>query len=228
VISKKGPIFQAKFNLSDFKFKAFVKGGPLFFDYELEQPGHVTLTIKVKKAKPFVYEFRGTSAGRHEETITLPSHLGGKPLVASYSIKAVSDKTTGAGLVPLDVHAMAVGEAVGSSGITEVNFQPRDVQMIQGRPAANATYSFRAIRPFSGGLAADVMLVVGGMSETVSTQSYRRQIARGELVEGVWDCKKGRMPSLGRHRLSVRAWYTLQTGGSFAIGNSLQTVLVRR
>lgn len=227
-ISKKGPIFPAEFNLSDFKFKAFVTGGwPLFFDYELERPGRVTLTIKVKKSKPFVYEFRGTSAGRHAETITLPPHLGGKPVVASYSFKAVGDNTPDAALVPLDVHALAVGEAVGSSGIAEINFHPPDVQIIQGRPATAAAYSFRALRPFSGGMQADFRRVLGSKTRSVGKQSHRRPIARGEKVEGVWDCRKGGSPSLGRHRLFVRAWYTLQSSGSFAVGNSTQSVLVR-
>jgi hypothetical protein len=75
---------------------------------------------------------------------------------------------------------------------------------------------------------ADVRLIIGGDTKSVSKRSFRRPIARGEKVEGEWNYKNGRVPSFGRHRLLVRAWYTLQSGGSFAIGHSRQSVLVRR
>lgn len=225
-LSTNGPQFPATLNLSDLKFKAFVKGNsPLFLDYELEQPGHVILIITAKKKLPFVYKFPGTSAGRHEKLITLPAYLGNGPLVATYSIKAVSERMFG--LVPLVINAFAVGEeAVGSSGLGSVNFEPRSVRLVRGQPDRNATYSFRAIRPFSGGAKAHILRINGSSAVKISAQDYNRRIERNETITGVWDCKQDGTPSRGRHQLFVKAWFTVQTGGSaaFAFSRSLVDV----
>jgi hypothetical protein len=212
-LSVNGPQFPATINLSDLKFKAFVRGNwPLFLDYELERPGHVILIITVKKKLPFIYMFPETSVGRHEKTITLPAYLGNNPAVATYSIRAVSDRAFG--LVPLVVHAFAAGDAVGSSGLDRVSFEPRTVSIVGGQPAGNATYSFRAVQPFNGGANADIRRINGSSAISVSAQPYNRRIERGETITGVWDCKRGGIPSRGRHKLFVRAWFTVQNGGS--------------
>jgi hypothetical protein len=226
-LSKEGPTFAATFNPSDFTFDAFAQSNwPLFIDYELEEPGHVWLTIEVKKAPTFTYKFKGTRAGRHEESITLPSHLAGETAVAAYSIKAVSDNAPGARLISFTLHALAVGRAVGSSGVTQVVFSPREVRVIAGRPAASAAYSFRAIRRFSGGARADIRLMSGGFSRRVGGNSFERAIAPGETVSGAWNCKKGGKPSLGRHKLFVKAWFTLKDSGSWAIAQSRESVMI--
>jgi hypothetical protein len=219
-LSINGPQFPATLNLSDLKFKALVKGNwPLFLDYELEQPGHVILIITLKKKLPYVYMFPEMSPGRHEKLITLPAYLGNGPLVATYSIRAVSERMFG--LVPLVIHAFAVGdEAVGSSGLDSVKFEPRNVRIVGGRPASNATYSFRAIRPFSGGANADIRRINGSSAVMVSAQPYNRRIGRDETIIGVWDCKRGRTPSRGKHKLFVKAWFTVQNGGSSAFAFS--------
>jgi hypothetical protein len=225
-LSRGGPNIAATFNPSDFTFDAFVQGGwPLFFDYEIEQPGHVWLTIKVKKAGSFTYEFKA-GAGRHGELITLPLHLASETAVAAYSIKAVSDDTHGTTLIPLTLYALAVGRAVGSSGLAQLLFSPREVRIIGGRPAADASYSFSAIRRFSGGARADIRLVSGGLSKRVGGKSFERAIAPGETVSGAWDCKKGGKPSLGRHKLFVKAWFTLQDSGSWAFAQSQESVMI--
>jgi hypothetical protein len=225
-LSVNGPQFSATLNLSDLKFKAFVMGnGPLFLDYELERPGHVILLITVKKKLPYIYMFPETSVGRHEKLIKLPAYLGNGPLVATYSIKAVSERLFG--LVPLIIHAFAVGEeAVGSSGLDRVNFEPRNVNVVRGVPERNATYSFRAIRPFSGGADADIRRISGSSATSVSVQHYSRRIERDETITGVWDCKRDRTPSVGRHKLLVKAWFTVQDGGasSFVFSPSLVNV----
>lgn len=226
-LSVGGPSLAATLNLSNFTFNAFAQGGwPLFVDYELEEPGHVWLTIKVGKAAPFTYEFKGRSAGRHEETITLPPHLASKTAVASYSIRVVSDNTPNARSVAYTLNALAVGKAVGSSGLTQVLFRPREVRVAGGQPAASASYSFRAIRAFSGGARADIRLMSGGLSRRVGSISFARTIAAGETVSGAWNCKKGGRPSLGRHKLFVKAWFTLRDSGSWAIAQSQESVMV--
>ncbi len=226
-LSKEGPSFAATFNLSNFSFDAFAQGGwPLFVDYELEQPGHVSLTIKVEKAAPFTYQFKGSSVGRHEELITLPTHLGNETAVAVYSIKAVSDNTPHARLVSFTLHALAVGRAVGSSGLTQLLFSPREIKVIKGQPAASASYSFRAIRHFSGGARADIRLMSGGSSRRVDSKSFKRTIAPGETVSGTWNCKNGGSLSLGRHKLFVKAWFTLQDSGSWAVAQSQGFVMI--
>lgn len=225
-LSVNGPQFQSTLNLSDLKFKAFVMGnGPLFLDYELEQPGHVILLITVKKKLPYIYMFPETSVGRHEKLIKLPAYLGNGPRVATYSIKAVSESLFG--LVPLIIHAFAVGEeAVGSSGIDRVSFEPRNVNVVRGVPDGNATYSFRAIRPFSGGADADIRRISGSSATSVSVQHYSRRIERDETITGAWDCRRDRTPSIGRHKLLVKAWFTVQDSGasSFVFSPSLVDV----
>jgi hypothetical protein len=225
-LSNGGPNIAATFNPSDFTFDAFVRGGwLLFFEYELEQPGHVKLIIQVKKGRSLTYVFK-RSAGRHGELMTLPPSLANETAVAAYSIKAVSDDTPGATPISFNFHALAVGGAVGSSGLTQLLFSPREVRMIGGRPAARASYSFRAIRRFSGGARADIRLVSGGLSRRVGGKSFERAIAPGETVSGAWDCKKGGKPSLGRHKLFVKAWFTLQDSGSWAIAQSQESVMI--
>jgi hypothetical protein len=226
-LSKGGPNIAATLNPSDFTFDAFVHGGwPLYFDYEIEQPGHVKLTIKVVKAGSFTYDFNKRSAGRYGELITLPSDLASGTAVAAYSIKAVSDDTPGATFIPFTFYALAVGRSVGSSGLTQLLFSPREVRMIGGRPAARASYSFSAIRRFSGGARADIRLMSGGLSKRVGGKSFERAIAPGETVSGAWDCKKGGKPSLGRHKLFVKAWFTLQDSGSWALAQSQESVMI--
>jgi hypothetical protein len=221
-----GPAIAAAFNPSDFTFDALAKGDwPLFFDYELEQPGLVRLTINIRNGGSFTHEFK-RGAGRHGELITLPQSLSSETTVAAYSIKAVSDDTPGAALIPFELYALAVGSAVGSSGLTQLLFSPREVRTVGGRPAARASYSFRAIRRFSGGARADIRLVSGGVSRRVGGKSFERAIAPGETVSGAWDCKKGGKPSLGRHKLFVKAWFTLQDSGSWALAQSQESVMI--
>lgn len=225
-LAKAGPNIAATFNPSDFTFDALVQGNwPLFFDYEIEQPGHVRLIIKVNKGGSVTYVFK-RSAGRHGELITLPPNLASETAVASYSIKAVSDDTPGATPIPFNIRALAVGRAVGSSGLTQLLFSPREVRVVGGRPAARASYSFRSIRRFSGGAQAEIRLVSGGYSKRVGSKSFERVIAPGETVSGAWDCKKGGKPSLGRHKLFVKAWFTLQDSGSWALAQSQESVMI--
>lgn len=223
---KAEPAIAATFNPSDFTFDALVQSNwPLFFDYEIEQPGQVTLIIKVKNGGSVTYVFK-RSAGRHDELIMLPPNLASEIAVASYSIKAVSDDTPGAIPISININALAVGMAVGSSGLTQLLFSPREVRTIGGRPATHASYSFRAIRRFSGGARADIRLVSGGVSKRVGGKSFERAIAPGETVSGAWDCKRGGKPSLGRHKLFVKAWFTLQDSGSWAIAQSQESVMI--
>lgn len=226
-LSKAGPNIAATFNPNDFTFNAFVHGGwPLYFDYEIEQPGLVRLTIKVAKAGSFTYDFNKRSAGRYDEVITIPSNLASGIAVAAYSIKAVSDDTPGATLIPFTLYALAVGKAVGSSGLTQLLFGPREVRIIGGRPATSASYSFRAIRRFSGGAQAEIRLVSGGHSRRVDSKSFERAVAPGETISGAWNCRKDGKPSLGRHKLFVKAWFTLQDSGSWALAQSQESVMI--
>ena len=112
-------------------------------------------------------------------------------------------------------------------GIEDIVFTPRDIVVIGDRPSANAPYSFRVTLPFSGGAQAEVRLLNGGSSATVSTQSFER-LEAGQTVNGTWDCLREGAPSLGRHRLLVRAWYTIQKGGDYSFDNSPESVVVRR
>jgi hypothetical protein len=105
-------------------------------------------------------------------------------------------------------------------GLEAITFAPRDIRLQGGRPCANAAYSFRTTLAFNGGAAADVQLTNGGRSTLVTRQSFRRRLEPGETVNGNWDCTKAGSPSVGRHVLFVRAWFTVQGGGKWSFKNS--------
>jgi hypothetical protein len=112
-------------------------------------------------------------------------------------------------------------------GLAGITFTPRDIRLRGDRPSTNATYSFRITVPFKGGARADVKLIHGGTSTLVSSQSYRRRLDVGETLNGFWDCMKDGLPSLGRHELLVRAWFTIQSGGKWSLAHS-DPLVVRR
>lgn len=264
-LSKKGPQFADTFDLNDFKFKAFLNNGWwLDFVYTLTQPATVTLTILVDSLPVVVEDFR-MNAGWHEELIRLPNPTG-KLGVATYSIKAVTDKPPAADVIPFTVLSMAAGELASASargdrltfppaypapfrgarftnaaygfdpapsgtnvplGLVAVTFTPRDIPLLQGRPSANATFSFRAARTFSGGARADIRLIEGGKSTLVGGDLYEGQLGAGQTVSGLWNCMRDGSPSVGRHVLFVKAWFTLQAGGNWSFVHSAPLVVRR-
>lgn len=221
-LSREGPQFPATFKPNDFQFRAFVKGGwPLFLDYELAQPGTITVAVLVEGFPPLVYEFRGMSVGRHEEYIKLPDILGGLG-VGSYAVRAVTDAPPADEPEAFVLRSFTAGDrAVGSSGLDRVTFTPRDVQLVSDQPCTTVAYSFRALRPFSGGAEADIRLTDGGSSVRAASQSYAG-LGAGETVNGSWDCRRDGRPSMGSHRLWVKAWFTSADSGSFGLANSSQ------
>jgi hypothetical protein len=227
-LSAGGPQLPPTFNPSDIQLRGLINGGwPLHIEYELGQPGTVTLTVSVDGFPPFIAEFRGMQAGRHEELLHLPRELGGLN-VATYAIKAVDDTPGAAGLESFVLLSLAVGNSVGSSGLYRLSFQPRDVRVARNRPSHKVTYSFQTRRPFSGGANADIYRVDGLSEVRVGRQSYDRKLKAGETVTGSWDCMRDGEPSLGRHQLLVQAWFTIRDGdGSFALAQS-SPVVVRR
>jgi len=176
---------------------------------------------------------------------------------ANYSIKAVTDGPADEDVEPFVLISLAAGEpsaarsddfapprdarpgaaAYGFAparrragvplGVEAVTFAPRDIRVVGDRPSASAAYSFRATLPFNGGAGAEVRLFKGGSSTLVSRRSVER-LEAGQTVSGDWDCMKEGAPSLGRHRLLVRAWYTVQKGGNFSFAHSAESVVVRR
>lgn len=112
-------------------------------------------------------------------------------------------------------------------GLERVTFAPRDIRLLQGRPSAKATYSFRATRTFSGGARADIRLTEGGTSTLVGGDLYEGRLEAGQTMNGVWDCTSRGSPSVGRHVLFVKAWFTLQAGGNWSFVHS-SPVVVRR
>jgi hypothetical protein len=110
-------------------------------------------------------------------------------------------------------------------GLAGVTFAPRDILLRQGRPSTNAAYSFRTTLPFSGGARADVRRTEGGTSTLVGQKSYRGGLKAGETINGSWDCMKNGVPSLGRHVLFVRAWFTTQGGGKWSLAHSAPVVV---
>ena len=111
-------------------------------------------------------------------------------------------------------------------GISRLIFTPRDIRVVGGRPNANAAYSFSVTLPFNGGAEAQVLLLDGGSSARVSRQAFNRRLEAGETINGTWDCMRDGSPSLGRHRLYVKAWYTIQAGGKWSFLSS-DPVVVR-
>lgn len=107
-------------------------------------------------------------------------------------------------------------------GLADLSFMPREIRVHGGRPSSEATYSFRTTAPFDGGARADVRLTEGGTSTRVSSGIFDRRLEAGETLTGTWACtrEKDGAPSLGRHVLFLKAWYTVQAGGKWSVLNS--------
>jgi len=223
-LSKEGPQFPTEFSMSNFTATCFVAGNwPLFIDYELEQSGRVTLTVAAEGVAPFIYRLRETRVGRHEELITLPTYFGGKPRVATYSIKAVSEDTAYVKPVPhLLIYAFGGGHnAVSSSGIDQVSFQPGSVLVSQNQ---RATYRFHSRRDFNK-VSADFMRIGKNpdneiVAQLVDRKKFDKGMRRDDVISDVWNCKAGGRASQGSHELHVRAWRGLESGGDWMFTSS--------
>jgi hypothetical protein len=110
-------------------------------------------------------------------------------------------------------------------GLAAVTFTPRDIRLLQGRPSANATFGFRATRTFSGGARADIRLIEGGKSTLVGGDLYEGQLDAGQTMSGLWNCMRDGSPSVGRHVLFVKAWFTLRAGGNWSFVHSAPLVV---
>jgi hypothetical protein len=111
-------------------------------------------------------------------------------------------------------------------GIEDVTFTPRDIRVVKGRPSRSAAYSFRSTLPFSDA-AAMVRLTENGHSTLVNSHSFDRMIQAGETVSGDWDGMRDGSPSLGSHKLFIRAWRTRERNGGWSFASSYESVLVR-
>lgn len=191
------------FNMSDFSFTAFAKGGwPMVADYELEKGGSGTITIEVKDVQPFVQPLIAT--GQRQETMfTLPDRFGNKPQAARITIKAVAAGQPAG----LNIYALGAGDkAVGSVTIDEINFQPGRINTSRGERVG---YSFHSRNDYIN-VSAEFWIGKFSGRALVTTLVYTNKlgsIRRDGRRSRQWDGKKsvGRGFSIGAHQLHLNA-----------------------
>jgi hypothetical protein len=228
-LSKSGPQFEKRFDMSHFMVQGFVRGNwPVVVAYELPEPAVVTFSVMADKGARFDQQLDG-APGAHEIVLRLPATFADKPRPAVYALTAVTDDPNAPGEpVPLQLLGLGAGyNAVGSVGIDQINFQPGRVRASQSQ---QADYSFHSLFDFYK-VSADFMRITRGaqrqlVAERVSSVTYDRGIGRGAQLSGRWDCRAGKRVSQGAHQLHVRAWRSLDDGGDWVAGVSRQSIFV--
>lgn len=228
-LSKNGPKFESRWNMSNLKVKGFARGGwPVVVSYEvLSEPAVVQLTVALDKGAPFSARLDG-APGTHEIIVNLPPQSDDKPRVAAYTLTATSADPSAPGrTVPFVLYGLGAGyNAVGSVGIDQVNFVPGRVNATQSQ---QADYSFHSLFDFNK-VSAEFMRLTRGpdreiIAERVTGVDFDG-ISRGGQRSGRWNCRNGKKVSQGPHQLQVRAWRGLKDGGDWVAAMSRQSVFV--
>jgi hypothetical protein len=228
-LSKNGPKFESRWNMSKFAVKGFARGGwPVVVAYEvLDEPAVVQLTVAFDKDPPFIAQLDGAQ-GTHEIIVHLPAQSDDKPRVAAYALTATSADPSALGrTVPFVLYGLGAGyNAVGSVGIDQVNFVPGRVNATQSQ---QADYSFHSLFDFNK-VSAEFMRLTRGpdreiIAERVANVDFDG-ISRGGQRSGRWNCHNGKKVSQGPHQLQVRAWRGLKDGGDWVAAMSRQSVFV--
>ena len=229
-IAKTGPEFPAVFSMSSFSVKGFVKGRwPIVIDYELETESTAVITISAgDKQQPFIIELPPTNDERKEVIRQLPEAFGQNPQVGVLSFQALKNGTGERRPARFFLYGLGVGpDAVGSMVVDQLQFQPGQ---IRPKLKEKATYSFRALSDFETG-SADFMLIVlssDGVvrSQLAASEPLKNGVRRGESVMRDWDGKNRGRISQGPHRLRVRVWRGLKSGGDWVFAFTRQEVRV--
>lgn len=226
VISDHGPQFPALFSMSAFSVEGFVRGGwPMALDYELREPGVYLLTVIAEGVAPFTYLLDGTRTGRQTTILTLPARFGGRGVVAVCTVRAMSSSPGEVRPLFFRVFGWACGgRAVGSIAIDQLSFTP---SVVRPKNKEEVFYGFHSHADFEKVTAEfeRVGLINGNIVAQVEDKQTVDDVVRRDtrISHKRWNPRKA---AAGQHLLQIRAWYSLNHGGDWAIAWSPQIVRI--
>lgn len=161
--------------------------------------GEPLLTIRAIAAGPLGDERGALDDDLLAPPAGFPSLRGARLTDAAYGFAPQSYKTA----VPL--------------GLRELSFTPPRIPVVEGRPSERAAYSFRVTFPFNSARAEIKRYDdKDSMWRSVNVQEFGPGLTAGKVLNGAWDCMNGGSPSLGKHKLWVTAWFTIDRGGKWS------------
>ncbi|HSS77806.1 MAG TPA: hypothetical protein VLV54_13820 [Thermoanaerobaculia bacterium] len=191
--------------------KAVVRGGwPFVVAYELEQPGHLRLTITPKRgaAKSYSIPEVGTApaGSRQEDVIRLSRDLGDAIQEGNLSLRAYVGEAEDQP-VPFKTYGLGAGDqAVGSMTVVDVRFSPPEIDVKRGQ---RADYSYMVRRSFN-----QVRVQIDRLDDSTGapTPIFRKDVkptpGRDQEPKDFWDGRDDKnRKSKGLHRLQVTAWF---------------------
>ncbi len=220
-LARNGPRLPLAYQTGIYVVQGYVRGGwPFVIDF-LPQPDSRTsmdVTLDGRLAFTQLLDSDGSS-GRRLVHVTLPAGLTESPRAGTYAIRSVhiqnGRRVQGADGkdVPADVQLYGIGagpRAVGSVAIEEVTFEPGVLKMAPGAQAS-ASYSYNAKSAFNR-VAVEILKFVnrdGNVSAERVQSDEQVGVPLARSQRGIWNGTKQReaLPSLGVHRLQVRAWF---------------------
>lgn len=191
--------------------KAVVRGGwPFVVAYELEQPGHLRLTITPKSGAVTSYRIPevgiAPAGSRREDVVRLSKDLGKAIQEGNLSLRAYAGDSEGQP-VPFKIYGLGAGdEAVGSMTVVNVRFLPSEIDAKHGQPAK---YSFEVLRSFNQArVEIDRLDDSTGAPTRIFSTDVKPTPIRGRVSTGPWDGRDDKnKKSAGLHRLQVYAWF---------------------
>jgi hypothetical protein len=201
--------------------QGYVRGRwPFVIDFLPERDSRTWLEVVLDGKLSFtqILDSDGSS-GRRLIRVVLPADLTGAPRPGTYVIRSirVEDGRRRQGRdgkdVPADVQLYGIGagpRAVGSVAIEEVVFEPGLLRLVPSSPTS-ATYSYNAKSEFNR-VAVEILRFVnrdGSVTAERVKSDEQIGVRLGRSQRGSWNGTKENeaVPSVGVHRLQVRAWF---------------------
>jgi hypothetical protein len=144
LLDKNGPQFANVFSMSSFSVLGYAKGGwPIVIDYQQQQESFALVTVSTDGIDPFYYRLRASDrAGHFQEVVHLPQRFGDKPVIAHYSVQALSMNAGEVNPTNFLILGLGAGDkAVASVGIDRVDFGPKAIHPPQNE---KASYTFHS------------------------------------------------------------------------------------
>ncbi len=243
-IDKNGPQLPQMYSMSSFTFRGFTKGNwPIHIAYYLKQDSLVLFLVTPEGQSPITYRLDG-KMGSHMEKVAIPDSVGGKLVVALYSLQTFDGNTSGSyPISPAEIrlYGIAAGpKAVGSIGIDHLVFEPNEITKAQHQ---KAQYSYHSISDFDDTEVSFVELVNfghGGLGAATVANKSTGPISQDKIKSDYWDGSvdkrllKNYNPEIqqslqspgGHHALQVKAWRRANHGGDFVAAISEQWIIV--
>ncbi|HEV2008825.1 MAG TPA: hypothetical protein VGQ88_08910, partial [Burkholderiales bacterium] len=216
-----GPKLPASYRIGAYAVQGYVRGGwPFVIDFLPERNSRTWLEVSLDGRLRFTQLLDSDgSGGRRLVDVVLPADLPAAPRPGMYVIRSirVEDGRRRQGRdgkdMPADVQLYGIGagpSAVGSVAVEEVVFEPGLLRLVPSSQIS-ATYSYNAKSEFNR-VAVEILRFVnrdGSVTAERVKSDEQVGVRLGRSQLGSWDGTKQNqaVPSVGVHRLQVRAWF---------------------